>query len=142
MILVVNFQPRRTFPRKVGSILAFLKRIDGAVCDEQRGFITFEVKGKYWTSLKKEIATNPFFAESTIITRTGSLGWNDYRLLHHFDKTQPLDKFDKKCELKLVPCPNCGGKAQILKRNIARCSRCRKSYREAQSAARLKSHKN
>jgi hypothetical protein len=33
----------------------------------------------------------PAFRRSVIVTCTGDSGWDDYRLLHHFDETQPLD---------------------------------------------------
>lgn len=32
---------------------------------------------------------------SSIVTCQGSRGWDDYRLLHHFDSRQPLDRLPR-----------------------------------------------
>jgi len=49
-----------------------------------------------WVAVREralEHATlGPALRRSVIITCTGDSGWDDYRLLHHFDETEPLDE--------------------------------------------------
>ena len=48
-----------------------------------------------WHDLQKTVLNHRRFGRlarrATIIARTGSRGWNNYKLLHHFDPSVPLD---------------------------------------------------
>ncbi len=33
--------------------------------------------------------------DAMIVTMTGAAGWDDYLLLHHYDRTEPLDELEK-----------------------------------------------
>lgn len=44
-----------------------------------------------WLRIKNSLLNKPHFIKSTIITCEGSKGWDDYLLLHHFDKSKVLD---------------------------------------------------
>lgn len=43
-----------------------------------------------WVALSDLIA-NATWAPATVVCSEGANGWHDYYLLHHFDKTEPLD---------------------------------------------------
>ena len=45
-----------------------------------------------WSLLRPEWQTNCSLAACTIVCCEGDAGWDDYRLLHHFDSSQPLDE--------------------------------------------------
>ena len=44
-----------------------------------------------WIKIKNSLLKKTYFMNSTIIVCEGNDGWNDYLLLHHFDKSQILD---------------------------------------------------
>jgi hypothetical protein len=44
-----------------------------------------------WATLKAVITANQSLFSSTIVCCEGNNGWDDYLLLHHFDKTTALD---------------------------------------------------
>ena len=45
-----------------------------------------------WSSIKLKLMNNRLFTNTSIITCQGNNGWDDYLLLHHFDKAQKIDK--------------------------------------------------
>ena len=51
--------------------------------------------GRLWEILQGQVFWNqmigPSLAMSSIVTCEGSRGWDDYRLLHHYDRTLVLD---------------------------------------------------
>jgi hypothetical protein len=53
--------------------------------------------GPIWPAIEKSALAHPKLGpslrRSTIITCQGSKGWDNYLLLHHFDKTKQLDEF-------------------------------------------------
>lgn len=72
-----------------------------------------------WEQLKDLIECDSDVGPVTIVTATGKDGWNDFRLLHHFDPTQKLDilkpppPFAEKhrvWELRHSACTHCHGK--------------------------------
>ena len=46
-----------------------------------------------WSSISSQIISNPSLRSSAIVCCEGDDGWNDYFLLHHFNKNETLDKF-------------------------------------------------
>jgi hypothetical protein len=52
-----------------------------------------------WTRIKRDVLANPTHGESvsraSIIVCEGKHGWDDYLLLHHYDRTLELDQPDE-----------------------------------------------
>ena len=46
-----------------------------------------------WTSVSSRISSNPNLASCAIVCCEGNDGWDDYLLLHHYDRAEPLDVF-------------------------------------------------
>jgi hypothetical protein len=50
-----------------------------------------------WQVLQPALYDDPLhgaaLADATIVICEGEQGWDDYLLLHHFDREQPLDRF-------------------------------------------------
>lgn len=44
-----------------------------------------------WTSVSARISSNPSLASGMIVCCEGKNGWDDYLLLHHYDRSEPLD---------------------------------------------------
>ena len=44
-----------------------------------------------WSAIGDAIQADPALASATIVCCEGDNGWDDYLLLHHFDKTESLD---------------------------------------------------
>lgn len=44
-----------------------------------------------WTSIKFKLIGNSLIANTAIITCEGNYGWDDYLLLHHYDKKEIID---------------------------------------------------
>ena len=55
--------------------------------------------GQLWTTLRRGALGRSAFAKhlraASIVVCQGSRGWDDYLLLHHFDRTVPLDRSDE-----------------------------------------------
>jgi hypothetical protein len=47
-----------------------------------------------WASVREELSKVPGLADAAIVCVQGERGWDDYLLLHHFDKAVPRDQFD------------------------------------------------
>ena len=51
-----------------------------------------------WEMLRSRLFQDKIFGtlmnKASIVTCEGSRGWDDYLLLHHFDRTEVLDNFD------------------------------------------------
>ena len=45
-----------------------------------------------WSRLRHEWQPGGSLAGGSIVCCEGNLGWDDYRLLHHFDPSEPLDE--------------------------------------------------
>ena len=49
-----------------------------------------------WAAVREQVLEHavlgPALCRSVIITCMGDSGWDDYRLLHHFDEAEPLDE--------------------------------------------------
>jgi len=50
-----------------------------------------EILEDIWNKISETLKKNSELANRIIATCTGQYGWDDYLLLHHFDKTEPLD---------------------------------------------------
>jgi hypothetical protein len=44
-----------------------------------------------WSAVKEQVRANAELAACSIVCCEGERGWDDYRLLHHFDPSQPVD---------------------------------------------------
>ena len=95
MRIVVQIQLKRAPARKAAPILSRLKDIVGIVSSKGRGFVNVDFKKKHWLELKNEVESNSVLASCSIITSEGTCGWNDYLLLHSFDKSEKLDAFKR-----------------------------------------------
>jgi hypothetical protein len=45
-----------------------------------------------WAAVREQVHADPALAACAIICCEGAKGWDDYRLLHHFDSAEPLDE--------------------------------------------------
>ena len=58
-------------------------------------YINFNVKSANvidtWHKLKTVLTELPFFSSASIVVCEGNNGWDDYLLLHHYDKSEKLD---------------------------------------------------
>lgn len=45
-----------------------------------------------WAAVREQVHANPALAACAIICCEGARGWDDYRLLHHFDPAERLDE--------------------------------------------------
>ena len=45
-----------------------------------------------WTAVCKQVRSDEALAQCTIVYCQGKHGWDDYRLLHHFDPTLSMDE--------------------------------------------------
>jgi len=45
-----------------------------------------------WSWIEGLLVKNPSFRDSSIVCCEGSQGWDNYLLLSHFDKNEPLDE--------------------------------------------------
>lgn len=45
-----------------------------------------------WSRLRQEWRLGSLLAGCSIVCCEGDRGWDDYRLLHHFDPSEPLDE--------------------------------------------------
>ena len=45
-----------------------------------------------WDNIKDIIFKNPTIQNSSIVVCEGNQGWDDYLLLHHFDKNEKIDE--------------------------------------------------
>ena len=59
-------------------------------------YINFNIKSDNlkdtWLKIKDLYLSNPHLASASIITCEGSEGWDNYLLLHHFDKSMELNE--------------------------------------------------
>lgn len=44
-----------------------------------------------WSSVSSVVFSSSSLASATIVCCEGENGWDDYTLLHHYDKSEPLD---------------------------------------------------
>ena len=68
--------------------------------DDEGPYLNFTFLAKdptqLWARLKTEVLAHPEigrnFSGASIIICEGKAGWDDYLLLHHYDRTQQLDE--------------------------------------------------
>ena len=48
-----------------------------------------------WEAISNELRLDTGFANAAIVCCQGDHGWDDYLLLHHFDRTEPLDELNE-----------------------------------------------
>lgn len=108
-ILCFQVQPKRSREIDLDAVAALMARI--AMSSEIREFTIQRGRGKNpwvnflfttasvprtWSRLKSGVITHgrlgPRLRRSSIVTCQGSRGWDNYRLLHHFDSPQPHDR--------------------------------------------------
>jgi hypothetical protein len=108
-ILCFQVQLKRSHGIDLGAVAALMARI--AMSSDVREFTIRRGRGKYpWVNFLFTSASvartldrleagafmhrqlGPQLLRSSIITCQGSRGWDNYRLLHHFDSRQRLDR--------------------------------------------------
>jgi hypothetical protein len=47
-----------------------------------------------WRAVREQVRADAALAASAIVCCEGEHGWDDYRLLHHFDPSEPLDEVE------------------------------------------------
>jgi hypothetical protein len=109
-ILCFQVQPKQTRGIDLDAVAAVMARI--AMSSDVRDFAIQRGRGKEpwvnflfrsasvartWSSLESAAMRHRRLGaklrRSSIVTCQGSRGWDNYRLLHHFDSRQPLDRF-------------------------------------------------
>lgn len=108
-ILCFQVQPKRSRGIDLDAVAALMARI--AMSSDVHEFTIQRGRGKEpwvnflftsasvartWSRLESGAITHgrlgPRLRRSSIVTCQGSRGWDNYRLLHHFDGRQPLDR--------------------------------------------------
>jgi hypothetical protein len=108
-ILCFQVQPERSREIDLAAVAALMARI--AMSPDVRDFTIQRGRGKEpwvnflftsasvartWSRLEsgaiKHGRLGPKLRRSSIVTCQGSRGWDNHRLLHHFDSRQPLDR--------------------------------------------------
>lgn len=108
--LSIQFQPQRAPGLDPAAVVGLLKLVGSDERLASRVQVTEGIDdGPYinatystsdlvslWVAVRERALENdalgPALRRSVIITCTGDNGWDDYRLLHHFDETEPLDE--------------------------------------------------
>lgn len=111
--LNVQFQPERApkvDPARVANVVEALSKDHSIVAgyettsgDDDGPYVNFTFLAKdlakLWSKVKSEVLANPDIgrsvARSSIIVCEGEHGWDDYLLLHHYDRTLQLDEPDE-----------------------------------------------
>ncbi len=103
--LIVQLQPQRAnglkIQKTVNKIKKLARKAPGVIevkvhRGEDKGpytdisFSTSDVRA-LWKTLKAELDVNPALRASSIVYCQGKQGWDDYLLLHSFDKSEPFD---------------------------------------------------
>lgn len=102
--LQIQFEPgAKAHPGLIDNVVDVVKqeggRVTGVSVSEEGGepFATVNVETQdanaFWRKAKPKLTTTPRskLLKGMIIVCEGEDGWNDYLLLHHFDKTQEID---------------------------------------------------
>jgi hypothetical protein len=108
-ILCFQVQPKRSRGIDLDAVAALMARI--AMSSDVHEFTIQRGRGKEpwvnflftstsvartWSRLESGAITHgrlgPSLRRSSIVTCQGSRGWDNYRLPHHFDSRQPLDR--------------------------------------------------
>jgi hypothetical protein len=55
------------------------------------GFRSTDI-GAVWAAVREQFRADPPLAQCSMAFCEGAWGWDDYRLLHHFDPAEPLDE--------------------------------------------------
>jgi hypothetical protein len=104
--LHIHLQPERspeldvtaaiTLLRLVGELAGTRAQVTEGVDGERYINLDFapEDTAGLWASVREELRNVPGLADAAIVCCEGEHGWDDYLLLHHFDKTEPLDELD------------------------------------------------
>lgn len=96
----IQIQPERSPDYKRGKVDFFLEGI-GITPEVSKGndngrYINFDFAVKepkiFWDNLKAFILNDSSVCNSSIVCCEGDSGWDDYYLLHHFDKSLELDE--------------------------------------------------
>jgi hypothetical protein len=108
--LNIQFQPQRAPGLDPAAVVELLKLVGSDERLASRAQVTEGIDdGPYinatystsdpvslWAAVRERAlgheALGPALQRSVIITCTGDDGWDDYRLLHHFEETEPLDE--------------------------------------------------
>jgi len=109
-VLCIQFQPERAPDLDPVAVVGVLKlvgdnerlvsrvQVTEGVDDGPYIDVTYSTPDpvSLWASVRERVlehaALGPALRRSVLITCTGDSGWDDYRLLHHFDEAEPLDE--------------------------------------------------
>jgi hypothetical protein len=96
--LNVQIQPARSPDLDVEATVARLQTVAPATVTRGAdvgpyiniGFRATDI-GLVWATVREQLRADEALARCVIACCEGERGWDDYRLLHHFDPSQPLD---------------------------------------------------
>lgn len=99
--LHVQIQPARSPRLDAEAVVARLQALAAAVVSRGEDgspytnvdFRTADVR-VLWAAVQDQLRADPALAASAIVCCEGERGWDDYRLLHHFDPAVPLDEVE------------------------------------------------
>lgn len=105
--LNVQVQPGRAPPLDLDAVLALFAtaaeladaELEVTAGEDDGPFVNYHFRtrdlGRLWELLQGQVfwdqTIGPSLAASSIVTCEGSRGWDDYRLLHHYDRRLGLD---------------------------------------------------
>jgi len=106
-LLIVQVQPDRAPALDLDAVLALLTsaaeladaELEITEGEDDGPYLTCDFRtrdlGRLWEILQGQVfwgrAIGPSLAMSSIVTCQGNRGWDDYLLLHHYDRAQALD---------------------------------------------------
>jgi len=91
---------------RVIGLKAAVARCGGLIDEEAAGFedgpcldlfVSARDPLEFWDDMDDALLWRPQIARSLVVTCEGREGWDDCRLLHHFDQDEPLGELDDEC---------------------------------------------
>jgi hypothetical protein len=97
--LHIQLQPARSPGLDADAVASVLQALAPAVVtrgEDEGPYINIDFRptdvGVLWAAVRERVRADPALAASAIVCCEGKRGWDDYRLLHHFDPAEPLDE--------------------------------------------------
>jgi hypothetical protein len=101
-VLNIQLQPARSPGINVAETVARLSRLAKDVSvsegDDGGGYISVNLRAAdmvgLWAVVRRQLKTDAHLANAAIVICQGECGWDDYKLLHHFDPAEVVDELE------------------------------------------------
>ncbi|MFT3879361.1 MAG: hypothetical protein QM703_06850 [Gemmatales bacterium] len=103
----IQIQPERSPFMDVETVVAGIRELSNSYTtslhvtegQEEARYINLIMEAAHprqiWEAISNELSIDAGFANAAIVCCQGNHGWDDYLLLHHFDRTEPLDELNE-----------------------------------------------